>query len=56
MTSLIGLTLEEAKKYHQNIRVIKENDTFLIYSGSFWSQRLNVETVNGRITKIVSIG
>ncbi len=53
---IIGLTLNEARRYYNNIREVIRNGEQLPVTLDYNPRRINVETSNGRIIRVVSLG
>lgn len=54
--SLIGLTVDQARRYYNNIRVVIADGNHLPVTQDYRPDRINVETRNGIIIRIVSRG
>lgn len=53
---IIGLSVEQAKKKHNWIRVVEEDGECFMYTMDYHPQRINVVVENGVIAKIVNFG
>jgi hypothetical protein len=53
---VVGLTLEEAKKLWDDIRVIEEDETRYFGTTNFRPMRMNVIIKNGKITSVFNFG
>jgi len=50
----IGMTVVEARELHSNVRVTRRDGVKLFGTMDFDPTRMNVETKNGKIVKILS--
>lgn len=53
---IVGMSVAQARKYHNNIRIVKADGENTVSDCAFRPTRLNVEVAKGKIVKVISWG